>query len=204
MVGVMFGLAAGFAPGPLMALVITQTLRHNTREGALVALAPLLVDAPIIVASLILVNQVVAIEPLLGVLASAGGLYVLYLAYETARSSPVVADPSAAQPRSLRKAILVNALNPHPYVFWTTVGAPLVIRTHDGNPTAAWGFILSFYLFLVGTKALIAVMIGRFRSFLAGRAYVIMMRVLGIVLAGFAIVLFRDALSLLGILTREG
>lgn len=204
MVGVVFGLTAGLAPGPLLTLVITQTLRHSTREGAVVAGAPLLTDPPIILASLILVNQMSTVEPLLGVLAGVGGLYVLYLAYETARSSPVVADPSAAQPRSIRKAILVNAFNPHPYLFWATVGTPLMIRTHDDSPIAAWGFLVSFYLCLVGSKLLIAGMIGRFRSFLAGRAYVAMLRVLGIVLVGFAAVLFRDALFLLGVLTEAG
>lgn len=204
MVGIVFGLTAGLAPGPLMTLVITQTLRHNTREGTLVAAAPLLTDPPVILVSLILVNQVSTVEPLLGVLAGAGGLYVLYLAYEMARSSPVVADASAAQPRSIRKAILVNAFNPHPSLFWLTVGTPLVIRTHADSPIAAWGFVVSFYLCLVGSKVLVAGMIGRFRSFLAGRAYVMTMRVLGIVLAGFAIVLFRDALFLLGVLSKAG
>ena len=31
--GFLLGLTAGLAPGPLMALVITQSLRHGTREG---------------------------------------------------------------------------------------------------------------------------------------------------------------------------
>ena len=177
-IGVIFGATAGFAPGPLMTLVITQTLRHNTREGALAAVAPPVTDFPIVVASLLLVNQVATLDPLLGVLATAGALYVLFLAYETALAAPVVADSANAQPHSLRKAILVNALNPHPYLFWTTVGAPLVIRTHGENPIAPWLFIAAFYLFLVGSKVLIAVMIGRFRSFLAGKAYVNMMRAL--------------------------
>ncbi|UCD33501.1 MAG: hypothetical protein JSV38_06465 [Desulfobacterales bacterium] len=47
-VGVMFGLSAGFAPGPLLTLVITQTLRHGIKEGILTASAPVLTDAPII------------------------------------------------------------------------------------------------------------------------------------------------------------
>jgi threonine/homoserine/homoserine lactone efflux protein len=202
MAGVVFGLTAGFAPGPLMTLVVTQTLRHNARQGALAAGAPLLTDAPIVLVSLFVANQVLAVEPLLGVVAGAGGLYVLYLAYETARSAPVASDSSALQPRSIRKAVMVNALNPHPYLFWVTVGAPLVIRAHDDSPPAAWGFIVSFYLFLIGSKLLIAGMIGKFRLFLAGRAYVAMMRVLGIVLAGFAVALFRDALLLLGVLRK--
>ena len=45
--GILLGLSAGFAPGPLLTLVIAQTLKHNVREGIKVALAPLISDFPI-------------------------------------------------------------------------------------------------------------------------------------------------------------
>ena len=54
-VGALFGLSAGFSPGPLMTLVISQTLQHNAREGALVAASPLVTDAPIILISFFVV-----------------------------------------------------------------------------------------------------------------------------------------------------
>jgi threonine/homoserine/homoserine lactone efflux protein len=44
--GAALGLSAGVTPGPLLALVIAQTLTHGPREGGKVALAPLLTDAP--------------------------------------------------------------------------------------------------------------------------------------------------------------
>ena len=49
--GVVFGLAAGLMPGPLLALVIQQTLRHGPGEGIKVAAAPLLTDLPIVAAA---------------------------------------------------------------------------------------------------------------------------------------------------------
>ena len=36
-----YGLSAGFSPGPLLALVIAQTIRFGFREGARAAMAPL-------------------------------------------------------------------------------------------------------------------------------------------------------------------
>ena len=44
----------GLAPGPLLALVLAQTLRHGPREGCKIALTPLVTDAPIIALSLAL------------------------------------------------------------------------------------------------------------------------------------------------------
>ena len=37
--GLILGLPAGLVPGPLLALVITQSLKHNMKEGIKVALA---------------------------------------------------------------------------------------------------------------------------------------------------------------------
>ena len=46
--GTFLGLAAGFAPGPLLTLVISETLQHDIKSGVKVALAPIITDLPII------------------------------------------------------------------------------------------------------------------------------------------------------------
>ncbi len=46
--GIVLGFAAGISPGPMLGLVISQTLRYGWRAGNLVALAPLFTDIPII------------------------------------------------------------------------------------------------------------------------------------------------------------
>jgi MFS family permease len=48
LIGISYGFAAGVSAGPLLGLVITQTLQGGWRAGNLVALAPLLSDLPII------------------------------------------------------------------------------------------------------------------------------------------------------------
>jgi len=49
--GVGLGLYAGFSPGPLLALIIAQTIRHGPKEGVKVAFAPIITDFPIILIS---------------------------------------------------------------------------------------------------------------------------------------------------------
>ncbi|MCD6225405.1 MAG: hypothetical protein J7K32_07820 [Deltaproteobacteria bacterium] len=46
--GTILGLSAGLIPGPLLTLVISETLRHNIKAGIKIAVAPLLTDLPII------------------------------------------------------------------------------------------------------------------------------------------------------------
>lgn len=45
--GIIFGLSAGISPGPLLALVISETLKFGRKEGIKVAIAPLITDIPI-------------------------------------------------------------------------------------------------------------------------------------------------------------
>ena len=55
-IGVVLGLAAGVAPGPLLALVIGAALERGFQAGARVAAAPLLSDAPIVVLSVLVLE----------------------------------------------------------------------------------------------------------------------------------------------------
>jgi threonine/homoserine/homoserine lactone efflux protein len=55
--GVLLGLSAGLSPGPMLALVLAQTLRRGPREGCKIALTPLVTDPPIILVTLALASN---------------------------------------------------------------------------------------------------------------------------------------------------
>lgn len=194
------GLAAGFSPGPLTILVVSTTLRHSVLEGLKVALAPLLTDAPIIVLSLILLGGVSGVNSILGGVSLAGGLFVLYLAWGTFKVKGLEIPTEPVKAHSVRKGFLVNLLSPHPYLFWFALGAPQAMAFYLESPAAGAGFLASFYVCLVGSKMLIAVLCGRARSLVTGRPYVYVMRALGLLLAVFSIFLFKDGLELWGLL----
>jgi threonine/homoserine/homoserine lactone efflux protein len=135
----------------------------------------------------------------LGIVSLVGGGYVLYLAYESFRSKPADLGGPQDQPNSLRKGTLINFLNPHPYLFWLTVGTPHLLRVKQENIIAPLLFVVSFYGLLVGSKAILAVLIGRSRLFLLGKGYRRVLRILAGVLALFAFILIKDGVALLGI-----
>jgi threonine/homoserine/homoserine lactone efflux protein len=199
--GLVFGLSAGFSPGPLLALVIAQSVQHGIREGLKVAAAPLITDVPIVLAVTLLLTRLPQTDAVLGVIALAGGLFVLYLAYESWRVKPLAAGAPANAPQSLRRGALVNFFSPHPYLFWLTVGSPTMLRAWRESPPAAVAFVLGFYICLVGSKLVVALAAGRARGWLAGRPYVYLMRGLALLLLIFAILLFRDGVELLTDLT---
>jgi threonine/homoserine/homoserine lactone efflux protein len=197
--GAFLGLSCGLAPGPLLALVLAQTLRHGHREGCKIALTPLLTDAPIIFVALVLAAKLAELRSLLGIVSIAGGAFVLYLAWDSFRPVPLGAEAPAEPPRSWFKGILTNLLSPHPWLFWLTVGAAILAKAIAQSWLVAVAFLFGFYLLLVGSKVLVAIMAGRSRDLLAGRPYRVVMRVLALLLGIFAILLFREGLKLLAL-----
>jgi len=196
--GTVLGLSAGIAPGPLLALVISETLRHGMKAGVKVALAPIISDLPIVALALYILAKLSAFHIILGTISFLGGFVLLYMGYESLVTKGVNLSFRDLKPESFKKGIIVNVLNPHPYLFWVSIGGPASIKAWDQSVFAAVAFIGSFYLLLVGSKILLAVVVGRYRSFLTGRFYVYTMRILGLILLVFALLLFRDGLNLVG------
>ena len=198
--GAFLGLSCGLAPGPLLALLLAQTLRHGPREGCKIALTPLVTDAPIIVVALAVAAKLAELRPLLGVVSIAGGAFVLYLAWDSFRPVPLGAEAPAERPRSWFKGILTNLLSPHPWLFWLTVGAAILAKAIAQSWLVAAAFLSGFYMLLVGSKVGVALMAGRSRDLLAGRPYRVAMRVLAVLLGAFALLLFREGLKLLALI----
>ncbi len=184
LLGLSLGLGAGIAPGPLLALVLSEGLRGGFAAGARVAVAPLITDAPIVVASVLVLGR---LPPgWLDGLAVAGGAFVALLGLRALVERPAV-EPARVRD-GLRRAVVANAASPHPWLFWATVGGPL-LATHPAASGA--GFLTAFYATLVAVKVTVAAAVaaGR-RSLLGGRGYAIALRASGLVLlaAGGALV----------------
>lgn len=192
--GTVLGLSAGLAPGPLLTLVLLETLQHDWRAGVKVACVPLLTDLPIICVALFVLAQLSQVNTVLGVISLAGALLLLSMAYKSLRSSPISLGLENKPARSLSKGVFVNFLSPHPYLFWLTIGGPLVMKAWAQSYLSALAFIGAFYLFLIGAKISLALLAGRSKILLAGRPYLFVMRFLGLLLGLLALTLLHDAL----------
>jgi threonine/homoserine/homoserine lactone efflux protein len=119
----------------------------------------LITDLPIILLSILFVDL---LPPgALRWLGTAGGLVIIWMAVEILRAAPTAALPttptgSVDPRRQLWRGALVNALNPHPYLFWATVGAPALVTGWRVSPWHVLAFLLPFYALLLGSKMLVA------------------------------------------------
>jgi threonine/homoserine/homoserine lactone efflux protein len=198
--GILLGLSAGFAPGPLLAFVIAESLRHGGPAGVKASLAPIVTDIPIVVVTMFLLSRLSHSQEMLGGLSVIGGLFVLFLGWGHIRSRGLETDSEQPPPEhSLRKGAIINALSPHPYLFWLTVGGPITWRAMEQGILPASLFIGSFYFFLLGSKIAVAVAVGRSRRFLGGKVTRLAMRVLGLLLCLLGLALLRDGIGMIGV-----
>lgn len=166
-IGVTFAFAAAAQPGPLQSYLVNQSLLRGWKRTLPAACAPLVSDGPIMAVALLVLTHV---PPLfVRALRAAGGLFLLYLAIGAYRSwrdlRPSEAPPSGGRAQTLTGAIVVNLLNPNPYLGWSLVMGPTFLRGWREAPGHGVALLVGFYAtMVVGLSAtiLLASAAGRF------------------------------------------
>jgi threonine/homoserine/homoserine lactone efflux protein len=192
---VVFGLSGGLSPGPLLTLVVSETLARGRNAGLAVSISPLITDGPAIAAAIYLLGRVENSEAAFGMVSVAGGALLTFYGIAGLRGATVEVEESEVERTpwaSLGKGVSVNFLNPNPYLFWLTIGTPILLRAHESGWFSSIGFLAVFYLCLVGSKCVLAVLVARSRAVLKGRAYILVNRVLAVALLIFAAIFIRN------------
>jgi threonine/homoserine/homoserine lactone efflux protein len=196
--GLVFGLPAGVSPGPTVALIISETLTWGAKSGIKVALAPLLTDPPIIALSLIAASGFAHTSLMRAGIDTLGFLYIAYLVWQTffPKGGHQGVANRAASP--FWKGVILNALNPNPYIFWFTVGAPMLAQLRGQRPIDnTFAFIAGFYSAFIGSKISIAVISGLSRRPLNPHTLSRLSRVFALTMLAFAAMLLVDAAKIL-------
>ncbi|MGI6321839.1 MAG: LysE family translocator [Bacteroidales bacterium] len=195
--GIILGLTSGISPGPLLTLVLNQTIRHNKTEGIKVALSPLITDLPIILITVLILGRLARFDMFLAVISFAGAIFLAYLGIESLRTRELSIRLQTSDSGSLKKGIIANFLNPSPYLFWATVGTPLMLKAYKTDLLTSILFMMSFYVFLIGSKVVVAFLMDRTKQFMNQKFYLILMRTLGIVLIIFSLIFLYEGLKYL-------
>lgn len=148
--GAAYGFAAAVSPGPLSMFLMSQAVSRGWRKALPVAFSPLVSDGPVAVLVLAILSQVPS--NLVTYLRILGGLLLLYLAYEAWKLWRVFnpdAQTTGSGPNSLIKAVLINWLNPNPYIGWSIILGPMVLSGWNRSPASGIAVLLGFYATIV-------------------------------------------------------
>lgn len=196
--GVILGLSAGISPGPLTALLVSETLNKNAWAGIKVALAPVVTDIPIVSACFFFLYRLKDFSNVLGILSLAGAVLIIIFGIKELVSKPDEIK-AVSSSNSLSKGVLVNFLSPSPYIFWLTIGGPIVQKAYSISAPSAVAFIIPFYVLMISSKSIIALLTQKSKMFLKGKSYAFVVKALGIVLILLGAILFFRGLKELAI-----
>jgi len=197
--GMIIGLAVGLSPGPLITLVISETLTKGKKEGIEVAVSVLISELPIILFVLVILSSVAEKTILLGVISLLGACFLIYLGLLNLRTN-VKESNHPGKDKALLKGITTNLLNPNAYMFWLTIGGPKILESVHVHSSVFMFFVFGFYMMLVGSKIAVAIVVDKSKTLVKRKYYTYITRALGAVLIVFALFFVRDALEFVGIL----
>lgn len=185
--GVTLGIFEGIRPGPLLTMVIRETLTGGWSAGARAASAPIFTDGPLIIISIFLSGWVAEQPSILFMISLLGAGFLVWFGIDCFRIEPP--DPEIAQEPvtgSFKRGVMTNLLNPNVYVFWFLIGGPLMATAADEEPLAPVAYALSFLILIIIVKVTIAYFFDRTRGRLSPRGYRLALGVCGIGMFAFA------------------
>jgi threonine/homoserine/homoserine lactone efflux protein len=158
--GIIYAFAAAVQPGPLQAYLISQTLTNGWRRTVFASFAPLLSDGPIIILVLFILSHFSI--GFIQVLQIIGGVFLLYLAYVAFKTwrnyNPGEEVVIQSTQQTLFKATFVNLLNPNPYLGWSLVMGPLLLKSWNESPLNGIVLLVSFYFTMIFFTACIVLL----------------------------------------------
>jgi len=188
LIGSGFALAAGVQPGPLQAFLFSKVTQKGWKHTLPASFAPLISDGPIALVVLLILNRFP--KSVSNYLQAAGGILLIYFAisiFLQLKTNNVEKEQSKKkEPHTIWQAVLVNLLNPNPYIGWSLVLGPAAIKAWNTNPTDGVILIASFYLTMVTTLAITIVLFGT-TSFLSEKGRRVLFALSGILLLAIGI-----------------
>ena len=186
--GLALGVIEGIKPGPLLTMVIRETLTGGLGAGVRAAAAPIFTYGPMIIASILLAGWIAEEPAVLCIISILGAGFLAWMGVECFGIDPP--DPEVGEADvtgSLRRGVVTNLLNPNVYVFWFLIGGPLMASAAAEEPLAPVAYALSFLASIIMVKVSIAYFFDRTRGALSPRAYRTALTLCGIGMLAFAV-----------------
>ena len=195
--GAILGVVEGVKPGPLLTMVIRETLSGGLRAGVRTAAAPIFTDGPLVIVSLLAAGWISTQPTILIAISILGAGYLLKMGLECFTIEPPPSDLAGIDiSDSFKRGILTNLLNPNVYIFWFLIGGPLMASVADEEPLAPVAYALTFLVSIIMVKSLIALAFDRTRGNLSHSTYKAVLSLCGLAMIVFAAGLMFQAYDL--------
>src|SRR5207249_358020 len=147
--GIGIGLSLGAPPGPVTAIIASQTVTRSWRAGFLVGMGATTADTIFLAVSVVTHSAVASIQGWVPIIALLGAGVMAYFAWNTVRALRRAADIAESKPeehaKSYATGFSVNITSPYPILWWLTAGLVLIDQL---GPAVLVGFFSGLLLWI--------------------------------------------------------
>ena len=174
--GVLFGVGAGLAVGPIFITIVHESLTRGIGAGLRVILGSAVADVILMLPALAATWLIARVDALSVLVALAGGAYFIYLAIQAVRESRrlwrnAAVSTTRAAGWAFAKGVVGNLLNPLTWTFWLATGTPTMLRVYRG---ASWPGLIAFtatwFIVAMAIETLVAAAVAQTRRVMSHRA----------------------------------
>lgn len=201
------GLSGAASPGPLLAFNIRETVERGFWAGPSVSLGHSLLEAVVVALLALGLGRVLQTGLAGAVVALAGGIFLLWMAWGIYRqpAGELVLTPAqgirraGGARRPILGGVLVSLSNPFWFVWWMTVGAALLLSSAVLGPAGIGAFYVGHILADFAWYSLVTLAVATGRRLLTLPLYKGLMVACGLFLAGMGVYFMVS-----GVLTLQG
>lgn len=195
--GISLGIVEGIKPGPLLTMVIKETLSNGLKAGFWTATAPIFTDGPLIIISLLAANWFSSRPVFLALISLIGSIFLIKMGVECFSIEPPNAQlNNINHTKSLKLGILTNLLNPNVYIFWFLIGGPLMASVAEKEPIAPVAYAISFLISIILVKTTIAYFFDKTRGNISIKTYKLFLNICGVTMIVFAFGFINQAVQI--------
>jgi threonine/homoserine/homoserine lactone efflux protein len=202
------GLSGAMAPGSLLVVVITETIRKGFWAGPIAVMGHAFLEAISVFLLSKGLGEILVYEKNLGIIGILGGTALVYLGYSTAKFSRTaslsfdsIVDESQASPSSSRISTALAGMaasisNPYWILWWATVGATYVASSLRHGALGPTSFYFGHIAADLVWYSLVSFFVTAGKRFLSDRIYRGVLLVCGILVVLLGIYFLRLGFTL--------
>src|SRR2546426_5078138 len=147
--GLGIGLSLGAPPGPVNAIIASQTVTRSWRAGFLVGMGATTADTIFLAVSVAAHSAIASIQGWIPFIALLGAGVMAYFAWSTIRAlrraSTIIESNPEEHAKSYATGLSVNITSPYPILWWLTAGLVLIDQL---GPAVLVGFFSGLLLWI--------------------------------------------------------
>lgn len=190
----LMGLSGALMPGPVLTVTISQVTSRGFVAGPLIVLGHGILELSLVVAVAFGLGRILTWGPVIGTIATLGGIFLVYLGYDILRSLKGLSlsiqrrmDGKKITGHPVVAGILTSLSNPYWTIWWASIGVGYIAISRRLGLWGLSSFFVGHILSDLSWYSFVALTLTLGRKMITDRLYRGVVAVCGLFLVGFGL-----------------